>query len=259
MTTHRLRPSAAITAAIPRIRSVLDSFLPDHLPILTQSQMKRSLRMAEHLNPKKMKEGGKPLRKRRPAAVLVPLCTVDNEPAILFTLRSATLSSHAGQISFPGGHADCVDEEREDPVVTAIRETKEELLGHDEDAFSTTEPPSYDFDTELEILGQVGSVPAVTGNMVTPIVGALLQDIPSHDAVRYIFSGNAGEVDEVFAVSIKQLLQVETSEELKRLGTMGPVFPLPDNEERGKIWGLTAIILRPILHKVLMPAGFGSS
>ena len=96
------------------------------------------------------------MRKRRPAAVLVPLCTVDNEPAILFTLRSATLSSHAGQISFPGGHADCVDEEREDPVVTAIRETKEELLGHDENALSTTEPPSYDFDSDLEILGQVG-------------------------------------------------------------------------------------------------------
>ena len=88
--------------------------------------MDRSLRMTEQLNAKKTKEEGKPVRKRRPAAVLVPLCTVDNEPAILFTLRSATLSSHAGQISFPGGHADCVDEEREDPVVTAIRETKEE-------------------------------------------------------------------------------------------------------------------------------------
>jgi hypothetical protein len=152
-----------------------------------------------------------------------------------------------------------VDEGREDPVVTAIRETKEELLGHDEDALSTTEPPSYDFDSDLEILGQVGPVPAVTGNMVTPVVGALTKDIPSHDVVRHIFPGNVDEVDEVFAVSVKQLLQVETSEELKRLGTMGPVFPLPDNEKKGKIWGLTAIILRPILHKVLMPAGFDSS
>ena len=198
------------------------------------------------------------MRKRLPAAVLVPLCTIDNEPAILFTLRSATLSSHAGQISFPGGHADCVDEEREDPVVTAIRETKEELLGHDALLLPDLDP-IYDFDEDMEILGQTGPVPAITGNMVTPIIGALTLDIPSHDAIRNIFPGNPGEVDKVFAVSVAKLLEGETSEELKRLGTTGPAFPLPNSDGgQEKIWGLTAIVLRPILHHVLRPAGFVS-
>jgi 8-oxo-dGTP pyrophosphatase MutT (NUDIX family) len=209
--------------------------------------------MTARMNAKRA-EAGKTAKKQRPAAVLVPLCTVDEEPAILFTLRSAALSSHAGQISFPGGHADCDGEEREDPVFTAVRETKEELLGH----CAAEELPSYDFDQDLEILGQTGLVPAATGNMVTPIVGALTRDIPSHDAIRHIFPGNPGEVDEVFAVSVAKLLEGETSEELKRLGTMGPVFPLPAPVGEGKIWGLTAIVLRPILHKVLRPAGFFS-
>ena len=252
---QRLQLSTTITSSIPRIRRILDSFLPDYLPILTEAQMERSLRMTERMNIKRVKEG-KPVRKRRPAAVLVPLCTVNNEPAILFTLRSATLSSHAGQISFPGGHADFTGREREDPVVTAIRETKEELLGHD--ALLPDPDAAYDFDEDMEILGQTEPVPAVTGNMVTPIIGALTLDIPSHDAIRHIFPGNPGEVDQVFAVSVAKLLERETSEELKRLGTMGPVFPLPKGDDKGKIWGLTAIVLRPILHQVLKPAGFVS-
>lgn len=117
----------------------------------------------------------------------------------------------------------------------------------------------YDFDEDMEILGQTGPVPAITGNMVTPIIGALTLDIPSHDAIRNIFPGNPGEVDKVFAVSVANLLEGETSEELKRLGAMGPVFPLPNSDGgQEKIWGLTAIVLRPILHHVLRPAGFVS-
>ena len=38
----------------------------------------------------------------RPAAVLIPV--IDRpEPAVLLTLRTADLESHAGQIAFPGG------------------------------------------------------------------------------------------------------------------------------------------------------------
>lgn len=200
--------------------------------------------------------GDKPRRRKKPAAVLVPLCTVNDVPSILFTLRSATLSSHAGQISFPGGHADC--DELDDPTQTALRETKEELLGHDDDNDNTcTDAPTgstYDFNTGISILGRTQAVPSVAGNMVTPVIGALTYDFPSHDAIHEIFPGNAGEVDEVFALSIDELLSVETSQELKRLGTMGPVFPA--GEQRGTIWGLTAIILRPVLHKVLVPSGF---
>jgi len=44
----------------------------------------------------------------RPAAVLIPV--VDHpEPTVLLTQRSPHLSSHAGQISFPGGKIDATD------------------------------------------------------------------------------------------------------------------------------------------------------
>ena len=60
---------------------------------------------------------------RVPAAVLVPLIGRD-QWTLLFTRRTAHLSQHAGQISFPGGRAepgDC------DAVAVAIRETQEEI------------------------------------------------------------------------------------------------------------------------------------
>ncbi|XP_020647899.3 mitochondrial coenzyme A diphosphatase NUDT8 isoform X4 [Pogona vitticeps] len=66
------------------------------------------------------------------AAVLVSLCSVAGEPAILYTLRSSTLSGlHKGDVSFPGGKREASDR---DIIATALRETQEELgvqLGED--------------------------------------------------------------------------------------------------------------------------------
>jgi 8-oxo-dGTP pyrophosphatase MutT (NUDIX family) len=44
------------------------------------------------------------------AAVMLPLCHVKGEPAVLFTLRSQNVGTHKGQVSFPGGHLDLNDE-----------------------------------------------------------------------------------------------------------------------------------------------------
>ncbi|CAH0725526.1 unnamed protein product, partial [Brenthis ino] len=57
------------------------------------------------------------------AAVLVPLCQVNNIPSLLYTVRSMQLKSHSGQISFPGGKTD----KDETPIDTALRETYEEI------------------------------------------------------------------------------------------------------------------------------------
>jgi 8-oxo-dGTP pyrophosphatase MutT (NUDIX family) len=59
----------------------------------------------------------------RPAAVLIPV--VDHhEPTVLLTQRSPHLSSHAGQISFPGGKIDATDAS---PLDAALREAEEEV------------------------------------------------------------------------------------------------------------------------------------
>ena len=56
----------------------------------------------------------------RRAAVLVPLVMRPEGVTVLFTRRTDHLSSHAGQISFPGGGAEELDSS---PIETALRET----------------------------------------------------------------------------------------------------------------------------------------
>jgi 8-oxo-dGTP pyrophosphatase MutT (NUDIX family) len=60
----------------------------------------------------------------RRASVLVPLWRDGDRIRVLFTLRTQHLSSHRGEISFPGGRRDPADGSL---VATALRETAEEV------------------------------------------------------------------------------------------------------------------------------------
>lgn len=57
------------------------------------------------------------------AAVLLALYDTADGPALLYTRRTDTMRSHAGQISFPGGRV----ERDESPRDAALRETREEV------------------------------------------------------------------------------------------------------------------------------------
>ena len=79
----------------------------------------------------------------RSAAVLVLFaedsCT--GEPDVLLELRSDQLSSHAGQVCFPGG---AVDDADDGPVATALREASEEVGVRAEDVQPVAVmPPLY--------------------------------------------------------------------------------------------------------------------
>ena len=72
------------------------------------------------------------------------------------------------------------------------------------------------------------------------------------DELPLLFPGSPDEVDAVFAVSVQDLAAGETSHQLphNRYGMqMAPRFP----SDHGDIWGLTALILRPILRNLLVP------
>ena len=57
------------------------------------------------------------------AAVLVPI-TRSDDPELVLTLRAAGLSTHGGEVAFPGGRRDPEDA---DLVRTALREAEEEI------------------------------------------------------------------------------------------------------------------------------------
>jgi len=89
----------------------------------------------------------------RQAAVLVPIVDRPEGPTVLLTRRTAHLSSHAGQISFPGGRTEPHDPSAE---ITALRETEEEV-GIDR--------------SQVEIVGKLDIYRTVTNYAVTPVVG----------------------------------------------------------------------------------------
>jgi 8-oxo-dGTP pyrophosphatase MutT (NUDIX family) len=118
----------------------------------------------------------------RLAAVLAPI-VLEPEPALVFTVRAAALSRHAGEISFPGG----LQDPGETLAETALREAHEEI-GLDPAAprLLGALPPVHTF---------------VSGILVTPFVGTLPR-APT-------FSVNAGEIDEVLTLGIERLARVE--------------------------------------------------
>lgn len=94
----------------------------------------------------------------RDASVLIPIVAVP-EPTVIFTVRTDTVPSHKGQISFPGGSTDPGDSSA---IQTALRETQEEI-GLDPAA--------------VDVLGQLDAFPTfVSGFVVTPVVGWLEEE-----------------------------------------------------------------------------------
>jgi 8-oxo-dGTP pyrophosphatase MutT (NUDIX family) len=115
----------------------------------------------------------------RAAAVLIPLISAD-DPLVVFTVRTDTVRSHKGQISFPGGS---IDEGDSSAAAAALRETHEEV---------GLEPGS------VRLLGELDSFPTyVSGYVVTPFVG-WLEEQPR-------FTPNPAEVREILEVPVSQL------------------------------------------------------
>jgi 8-oxo-dGTP pyrophosphatase MutT (NUDIX family) len=216
---ERWTRSKTLTDAIPRLRKLFEkSANKDNIFPLFPPNVHKSIWRTVPINPD------------RQAAILVPLVSYEGVPSLLFTTRSSNLPTHASEVSFPGGHW----EEGLDSSLdaTAVREAKEELLG------------DYPWE-DIEIIGRATPVPSIKGTPVTPVLVVLPHEISSDT-----FPGSPDEVDEVFCVSLEQLLKIETTEPSKRFKANVPVFPASADQ---KIWGLTAVVTRPILHTLLKP------
>ena len=146
----------------------------------------------------------------------------DDTVEVVFTKRTETVSSHRGQVSFPGGVFQADDK---DLVTTALRETHEEL-GIDPDA--------------VTIMGCLDDAYSIAGHQVTPVVG-WTDGAPEMTA-------STSEVAEVIIADVRVLLrpEVNTTHTIDFLGKSRTTHAF--DWDGGYVWGLTADLLLEFLN-----------
>ena len=113
----------------------------------------------------------RPTRELRPAAVLIAVIARPDGAAVLMTRRADTLTSHTGQIAFPGGRLDA----GETALEAALREAREEVALASE---------------TVEVLGLGDPYESGSGFLITPVIGWLAEPpvtTPSPDEVAEVF------------------------------------------------------------------------
>lgn len=160
-------------------------------------------------------------RSLRPAAVLVGL-VMRERPTVLLTQRTTHLSSHSGQVAFPGGKTDDADA---GPHATALREAQEEV------------------GLAAEFVNVIGSLPLyTTGSQyeITPVVALL------HPELK--LSANAFEVESIFEVPLDFLMNPANHRHHRITSPAGTrhwlSMPYHDGQAERYIWGATAGMLR---------------
>jgi 8-oxo-dGTP pyrophosphatase MutT (NUDIX family) len=182
-----------------------------------QAQQLRSIFLEREASPPTLEDAAELSDEFRPAAVLVPLVAREPELSVLLTRRTEHLHHHPGQISFPGGR---VEETDVSPVMTALRETEEEI-GLDPD--------------RVELLGELPEYFTGTGFRVTPVVGLV------HPPFELDL--DSFEVAEAFEVPLAFLLDPANHKRhsLHYRGRMREYWAMPYRDYY--IWGATAGML----------------
>ena len=155
---------------------------------------------------------------RPQASVLIAILNYGKyieSPEIIFTQRSSHLSTHSGEVSFPGGKADKTDPSLFD---TALRESNEEINLNSKDV------------TELGKLNYLISRHKIE---VNPFIASV--DHPQ------ALQPNE-EIQEIFTVPLDFLLDLKNIQR-ENIERHGSVWLVPTwNIKDQKIWGLTAMI-----------------
>ena len=158
------------------------------------------------------------------AAVLIALTDEEN-PEVIYTLRSNKVSSHQGEVSFPGGMQ---EESDTSLIITALRESEEEI-GLPQNC--------------VKILGSLDTMVSRFNVSVTPFVGVIPGDVE--------LNTSSEEIEACFRVPLSFLLQDKRyrNDEVNR---NGETFYMPAYKYSSYvIWGLTAMITVNFLNRAL--------
>jgi 8-oxo-dGTP pyrophosphatase MutT (NUDIX family) len=161
----------------------------------------------------------------QPAAVLIPLFRIQASWQILFIRRTEIPGDkHSGQVAFPGGACDSIDNNAEE---AAIRETHEELGINPND---------------ITILGKLNQFITITNFIVTPIIGMIPWPYPLHIEPK--------EVSRVFTIPLAWLNDPSNREIfVRKLPNGKPAKVIYFNEYDGEIlWGASARFILTFLN-----------
>lgn len=154
--------------------------------------------------------------------MLVPLYEdAKGDIRVILTRRPDHMSSHPGDVVFPGGHR----ESDEDPVATATREAWEEI--------------GLPGDSILEVLG--GLEPVTTRNRKKPIVPVVARIERPDNLVA-----DPSEVDVIIEPTMVEMLDETRWETRPWFGHTLWFFEFSE----GILWGATAFMMRDLLGHV---------
>ena len=173
-----------------------------------------------------------------PAAVLVPLVDRPGGLSVLLTERTANLSTHSGQIAFPGGK---VDAEDASVVDAALREAEEEV------------DLKRSF---VEVIGQLPVYETGTRFLVTPVVALVREGFVLHPSPHEV--AHAFEVPLAFLMdpahhrrhhfewegTVREWFSMPYLEPARVDLAAGETPPAPASDVERFIWGATAGMLR---------------
>ena len=164
----------------------------------------------------------RPSPARVDAAVLIPV-TDTAAPELILTKRASHMSSHAGEVAFPGGKRESSDMS---VIATALRESREEI-GLAED--------------RVDVIGEMDTFTSRVGLSVQPIVGMVPGDVP--------LIANPSEIESIFRVPVDFFLNEKPSYTHK-FRFMGREIIVPSfNYGDYVIWGLTAFMIVDLMKR----------
>jgi 8-oxo-dGTP pyrophosphatase MutT (NUDIX family) len=160
----------------------------------------------------------------RDAAVLIPVVANEPEATVILTERTSHLSTHAGQIAFPGGKIDATDAS---PTAAALREAEEEI-GLDNSC--------------VAVVGVLSPYLSRTGYRIVPVLARV--------EPGYRLTLNRNEVADAFEVPLAFLMTPANHKRATRtfLGRERYFYEMPFGERY--IWGVTAGIIRGLYEQV---------